>query len=62
MGYYILFALLMGTVGVLLAGVVLMSIGGKANLKYSNRLMRWRVMLQGLSIAMLALLFFMGGK
>ncbi|MGE3713698.1 MAG: twin transmembrane helix small protein [Alphaproteobacteria bacterium] len=62
MGYYILFALLMATVGVLLAGVVLMSVGGKVNQKYSNRLMRWRVMLQGLAIGLLALLFMAGDK
>lgn len=62
LGYYILFALLMAVVGVLLAGVVLMSVGGELNQKYGNRLMRARVLLQGLAIALLALLFFAGSK
>ncbi len=61
-GYHILFALLLATVGVLMAGVVLMSVGGNANTRYSNKLMMARVSLQGMALLVLALLFFMGNN
>lgn len=61
-GNFIVAALLMAVFGVLIAGVVLMSVGGKANAKYSHRLMTMRVTLQGLALLMLALLFFLGNK
>ncbi len=58
----ILIFLLIGLVGVLLAGVVLMGVGGEKNAKYSNKLMVARVWLQGLSLLVLALMFAMGNK
>ncbi|MFO0390009.1 MAG: HIG1 domain-containing protein [Alphaproteobacteria bacterium] len=61
-GYTVLFALMLATVGVLLAGVILMGAGGAANKKYGNKLMMARVSLQGLALLVLALLFFMGNK
>lgn len=61
-GNFIAVALLASVFCVLIAGVVLMSVGGKANAKYSHRLMTMRVTLQGLALAMLALLFFLGHK
>lgn len=54
--------LLMGVVGVLVAGVVLMGVGGEMNKKYGNKLMVARVTLQGLVLAVLALMFFAAGK
>lgn len=59
-GDYVIAALMMATFGVLIAGVVLMGTGGKANAKYSNRLMVMRVSLQALVLIMLALLYAAG--
>ena len=44
MGDTVIAALLLAIVGVLIAGVVLMGIGGKANAKYGNKLMVARVL------------------
>jgi hypothetical protein len=44
---------LLAVLGVLLAGVVGMGGGGGFNSKYGNKLMRARVMLQGLAIALM---------
>jgi len=44
-------------VGVLLTGIVLMGIGGKANERYSHKLMVARVTLQGMVLALLMLLY-----
>jgi hypothetical protein len=52
----IVFAL--ATLGVLLFGVVTMVRGGEFNKRNSNRLMRARVILQGITLMLLALLFF----
>ncbi|MDX2113233.1 MAG: HIG1 domain-containing protein [Alphaproteobacteria bacterium] len=57
---YIVLALMMATFGVLMAGIVLMGMGGNANFKYGNKLMSARVSFQGLVLLMLALVFFMG--
>ena len=59
-GYYIVAILLLGTFGVMMAGVVLMGIGGKANQRYSNHLMVARVSLQALSLLLIAFLFTIG--
>jgi len=59
-GYYIVAILLLATFGVMMAGVLLMGIGGKANRKYSNSLMVARVSLQALSLLTIACLFAMG--
>lgn len=42
----------LATLGVLGAGMVVMSRGGDVALKWSNRLMRWRVMLQAVTIGL----------
>lgn len=47
---------LAGVMTVLLAGVIGMARGGDFNAKYGNRLMRARIILQGLAIALLLLL------
>ena len=59
-GYYLLAVLLLATFGVMMAGVALMGIGGKSNLRYGNHLMVARVMLQGMSLLAIAVLFTMG--
>lgn len=61
-GNFLVAGLMLGTLGVLIAGVVVMSVGGKLNAKYSNRLMAARVSLQGLALLALALLFMVGNK
>ena len=58
----LLIFLLIALVGVLLAGVVLMGMGGEKNKRYSNKLMVARVWLQGLSLLVLALIFALGNK
>jgi len=52
----VLFAL--ATLGVLLFGILSMVRGGEFNKRNSNRLMRARVILQGTTLMLLALLFF----
>ena len=59
-GSSIIIFLLFAIVGVLIAGVVLMGIGGKANEKYANTLMTARVGLQGLIILLLVIMFATG--
>ncbi len=51
---------LAAVVAVLVAGIVGMLRGGEFNRKYGNRLMRARVILQGLTIALLLLLVMSG--
>lgn len=48
-----------GVVGVLATGIVSMAIGGRFNKRWSNRLMRMRVLLQGVTVALLAALMFL---
>jgi hypothetical protein len=52
----VIFAL--ATLGVLIVGVVSMMRGGEFNKRNSNKLMRARVILQGVTLALLALMFF----
>ena len=47
-------ALLM-TLGVLFAGLVVMARGGETSRKYSNKLMRWRVICQGIALVIFAI-------
>jgi len=51
----VIFAL--ATLGVLIIGVSSMMRGGEFNKRYSNKLMRARVILQGITLVLLALLF-----
>ena len=45
---------LAGVVVVLSTGIVSMAIGGRFNERWANRLMRMRVLLQGVAVALLA--------
>ena len=45
---------LAGVVVVLATGIVSMAIGGRFNKRWANKLMRMRVLLQGLAVALLA--------
>jgi len=59
-GDIIIAVLMLALVGVLVSGIVLMGIGGKANAKYSNKLMVARVWLQALVLLALAAMFMVG--
>ena len=48
--------LMMATVGVLVAGVIVMARGGEVNRKYGNKMMVWRVGLQALTLALVVVL------
>jgi hypothetical protein len=54
----VIIAMLM-TLGVLFAGLITMVKGGEFNRKYSNKLMRWRVMMQGVAILLFAIAMLM---
>jgi len=49
---------LLSVLGVLVIGIVSMIKGGEFNEKYGNKLMQARVLLQGLTLAMLAAAYF----
>jgi hypothetical protein len=54
------FAVLLGialllTLAVLFAGVITMGRGGEVNRKYANKLMRWRVIMQGVAVMLFVL-------
>ena len=56
----LLIVALVATLGVLFAGLLSMARGGEFNRKHGNRLMRWRVALQGMALLLLAILMLMG--
>jgi len=60
-GGFIIAVLVLATFLVLVGGIVLMGVGGKANQKYGNKLMVARVSLQGL-VLLLVMLVFASGK
>lgn len=43
------------TLGVLFSGLIVMARGGETNRKYGNTLMRWRIVFQGIALALIAL-------
>ena len=49
---------LAAVVGVMLLGVYSMGRGGESNRKYSNVLMRWRIVLQVAAVGIMVLLFY----
>ena len=51
---------LVGTLAVLIAGIFAMTRGGEFNRKWGNKLMRLRVAMQALALALLFLLFMLG--
>jgi|HigsolmetaAR202D_1030399.scaffolds.fasta_scaffold134821_1 hypothetical protein len=53
---------LAATVGVLFTGIFVMGKGGDLNRRYGNRLMRLRVVCQGIAIALFALMLLTGGN
>ncbi len=61
-GSYVLVILLLAVLIVLIAGIVLMGKGGKANFKYGNKLMMARVSLQGFALVVLAMMYLFATK
>lgn len=58
----LLIVAMLATLGVLFAGLIVMSRGGEVNKKYGNVLMRWRVILQFSALIVLGLLMLAAGK
>ena len=58
----LLIVALVATLGALFAGLLVMARGGPANKKYSNVLMRWRVILQFAALVLLGLIMLVAGK
>ena len=56
-GFILLMILMVATAGVLIAGIAVMVKGGETNAKYGNKMMVWRVALQGGALAMLGVLY-----
>jgi hypothetical protein len=54
----LLLVAMIATFGVMATGIFLMAKGGEANTKYGNTLMQWRVLLQAVSLTLLAVLIF----
>jgi len=50
------------TLLVLFVGIGAFAVGGKFNAKYSNKLMRARVLMQGIAIILFAVLMLLSGK
>ncbi|WP_207479877.1 twin transmembrane helix small protein [Arenibaculum pallidiluteum] len=53
---------MLGVVVSLFIGIFGMARGGDFNARNGNRMMRWRVMLQGLALLLLALAMMLGSK
>ena len=58
--HVIILLLMLGTLAVLIMGVISMMRGGEYNRKNSNRLMSLRVGLQGVTVALLGAMLLMG--
>jgi hypothetical protein len=56
-GNVLIILFMLATLGVLIAGVVLMGAGGEANKRYANKLMMMRVSLQGMAVLLLVFLY-----
>ena len=53
---------MLATVGILATGMIAMIKGGEFNAKYGNKLMRARVMMQGIALLFFALALMSSGK
>lgn len=53
---------LLATLGVLFTGLISMARGGEFNRKYGNKLMRWRVLIQGSALILLAIALLLAKK
>lgn len=60
--FFSMIAAMLATLGILGLGMVSMIKGGEFNKKYGNRLMRARVIMQGVALACFALAILSSGK
>lgn len=58
----VLVLLMLAVAGVLATGLVAMVRGGEFNEKHGNRLMQWRVYLQGAALLLLGVMFLLSNK
>jgi hypothetical protein len=57
----LIFAML-ATLGVLFFGIITMARGGDFNLKYGNKIMRARILLQALALLIFAIIMVIAGR
>jgi hypothetical protein len=58
----LLIATMAATLGVLIVGVVSMAKGGEFNARYGNKLMRLRILMQGIAVALFVILMILHGN
>ncbi|MDE0813717.1 MAG: twin transmembrane helix small protein [Alphaproteobacteria bacterium] len=58
----LLIATMAATLGVLIVGVVSMAKGGEFNARYGNKLMRLRILMQGIAVALFVILMILRGN
>ena len=61
-GFVVLIVAMLGALGVCLVGIFALARGGDFNRKYSNKLMRARILLQLLALVVFAVLMVAVGK
>lgn len=60
--FHIAAAVALAVLAVLLVGIVTFSRGGAFNRRQANRLMRWRIVLQALAVALIVALAWLGQR
>ena len=60
--YILLMLSMMAVLGVLLWGILTMARGGEYNAKWSNKIMRYRVVLQGIALVIFIVVLLMAGR
>ena len=60
--YILLMLSMMAVLGVLFWGILTMARGGEYNAKWSNKIMRYRVMLQGIALIIFVVVLLMAGR
>jgi len=60
--YIVLILAMLSVLGVLFWGIGTMARGGEYNVRWSNTIMRWRVVLQAIALAIFVLLLLFGAR
>ena len=60
--FILMLVAMLAVVASLFAGIVTMARGGEASARHGNRLMRWRVILQGVALLFFALALLSSGN
>jgi len=60
--YIVLMLSMLAVLGVLFWGVFSMARGGEYNAKWSNKIMRYRVLLQGIALIIFVVVLLMAGR